>query len=260
MNRACVMIRESLRNKREAFLSGLAAAGFHVKPSIPDPRPGDVLVIWNRYAANAETAKHYERVGASVLVVENGYLGKEWLGETWLAMALGHHAGAGMWREGGSFRWDALGLDLAPFRAAPGELVVLGQRGIGEAGIASPPRWAELTQKRIGGRIRVHPGKEDPAVPLERDLKRAAAVATWHSGAALHAMIMGIPVWYEFRRWIGAEAGKPIEQYGEEPNRDADSRLAMFRRLAWAQWRLSEIASGEALAWLLEPNWMEAAA
>jgi hypothetical protein len=37
---------------------------------------------------------------------------------------------------------------------------------------------------------------------------------------------------------------------GEQDNTDA-GRLAMFQRLAWAQWRLSEIESGFAFRWLL---------
>jgi len=260
MNRACCMIRDSLKDRRAAFLKGLSAAGFSVRPSIPDPAPGDALVIWNRYGASAEAAKQYERAGAAVLVVENGYLGKSWRGDTWLAMALGHHAGAGTWSEGDPERWDALGIDLAPFRERSGCLLVLAQRGIGEPGIASPPQWAERTRAKYGGRIRPHPGTNPPKVALARDLADISAVATWNSAAALGALMLGVPVWYGFQHWIGAGAGRPLEQFGTvEPNTDQAARLAMFRRLIWAQWRIGEIASGEAIAHLLDRKLMEAA-
>ncbi len=38
---------------------------------------------------------------------------------------------------------------------------------------------------------------------------------------------------------------------GEQDNTDA-GRLAMFRRLAWAQFRMAEIESGEAFARMLK--------
>ena len=93
--------------------------------------------------------------------------------------------------------------------------------------------------------MRPHPGTK-PAKPLADDLKGAAAVATWGSGAALKALALGIPVFYDFPRWIGAGAGTTLDCRIKAPLRCDASRLAMFRRLAWAQWRLSEIESGEA--------------
>ena len=51
----------------------------------------------------------------------------------------------------------------------------------------------------------------------------------------------GIPVESHMPNWIGAQ-----------DNTEA-GRLAMFRRLAWAQWQLSEIATGEPFRRLL--NW-----
>jgi hypothetical protein len=77
------------------------------------------------------------------------------------------------------------------------------------------------------------------AKPLEDDLARCGKVITWGSGAAVKALLWGIPVVSEMPHWIA-----------DQQNTD-ESRLAMFRRLAWAQWRLSEIESGEAFACLL---------
>lgn len=239
-------------NYRKAdFIVGLEAAGFAVLPRVDRPTVGDVLVIWNRSASSELEARRFEHVGARVLVCENGYFGKEWLGRKWFAMAWGHHAGAGLWPVGGPARWDSWGVELAPWRSDGGETVILAQRGIGEPGIASPMNWAQDIQKRIGGRIRRHPGADATAANLADDLASASNVATWGSAAALHALLMGIPVWHGFDRWIGAGAARPLDEFSGEPRRDDAARLAMFRRLAWAMWDADEVRSGEAFRSLM---------
>ena len=80
------------------------------------------------------------------------------------------------------------------------------------------------------------------AKPLQDDLARAGRVVTWGSGAAIQALMMGIPVISEMRGWVG-----------QQDNTD-DGRLAMFRRLAWAQATLDEIADGSALERLLDEH------
>jgi hypothetical protein len=255
MKRAVCLIRNALVYRREIFVSGLRKAGFSVQDHLPGrPSPEDVLVIWNRYGHSNDEATRFERAGARVVVCENGYLGKAWHGDTWIAMALSHHAGAGKWNEGGSERWDALGVPLLPFRTVGSELVILAQRGIGEEGVASPPQWADQVQRKYGGRIRKHPTNAN-VIELEEDLVNAASVITWNSAAGLRSLMLGVPVWYGFKHWIGAQAAKALDLYGKEPpNRDENVRLKMFRRLAWAQWRLEkEIGTGEAFSCLLEP-------
>ncbi len=241
--RALCKLSDSPHYRRDAFLCGLRAAGYRIEQYIGDPSPDDVLVIWNRGRRDADDAARFESAGAKVLVCENGYLGKDWLGRTWYSISIGHHAGAGIWPDGGPERWDSLGVELAPWRDGR-ETIILGQRGIGEIGIRSPDAWAETAQARIGGRIRAHPGKFDDS-PIEHDLKNAGCVATWASGGALKALAFGVPVFYAMPKWIGATACRPIAEFGGEPLRDDAARLKMFRRLAWAQWQLNEIESGE---------------
>lgn len=240
--RALNLLRSALHYRKDAFNEGLSSAGFRIAEAISAPKPEDVLVIWNRYAWFAEEAWRFERAGARVIVAENGYLGKDWLGDTWYALSLGHHSGAGHWKVGSAARWDALGVELSPWRDGR-EVVVLGQRGIGEDGIASPRGWGEDIAQKLGARVRPHPGT-GPRKPLAEDLKDASCVVTWHSGAALSALLMGVPVFYGFKRWIGAEAGRHVSEFAQGP-RHGD-RLSMFRKLIWAQWRLEEIRSGEA--------------
>lgn len=240
VKRALCLIRQQLVYRRDVFCEGLEQAGYRLVYALNDPRKGDVLVIWNRYGKYHFVATRFERAGATVVVAENGYINGA---ERYLALAKSHHSGAGQWNVGGPERWDALGIALQPWRTGK-EVVVLGQRGIGEPGIAAPRSWAQGL--RIG-RVRPHPGNKT-AVPLEQDLVDASAVVTWSSAAALRALAMGIPVFCAFPEWIGMAASTPLSQFPK--HRDVD-RLAMFRRLSWAQWTLEEIRSGEAFRCLL---------
>jgi hypothetical protein len=131
--------------------------------------------------------------------------------------------------------------------------LILGQRSIGHPTLRSPQGWAESIQRRYGGRIRQHPGRHDPPCTLEEDVADAGCVFTWASAAALQALALGVPVFYEMPQWIGARAALPLSHYtpGGPYKMDDAERLAMFRRLAWAMWRLDEIDSGEAFRHLL---------
>lgn len=247
--RVCCLIRRAPHYRAEAFRRGLKRIG----ATWACEQTCDVLVIWNRYGPFRQHADAVECRGGTVLVAENGYLGVEWAGDTWYAISRSQHNGAGQWPDGGPERWDALGMELAPWRTGGREIVVLPQRGIGPAGVAMPGPWTNAAVRQLRERrthpvrVRPHPGTK-PCLPLADDLCEAHAVATWGSGAALKALAMGIPCLYGFPRWIGAPAGAPLDG---ELQRDDAARLAMFRRLIWAQWRLSEIDSGMAFEWLL---------
>ena len=97
----------------------------------------------------------------------------------------------------------------------------------------------------------MHPGTGE-AVPLADDLRKAGAVITWSSAAALQAMALGVPVWHAHPKFIGAPAARPLAEWPGPGKRDEAARLEVFRRLAWAIWSLDEIGSGEAVAAVLE--------
>lgn len=247
MPRALCLFRENPIYRRQCFIDGLRAAGFRIESSYFEPEPGDCLVLWNRYGRNHEMASRFESFGGRVVVAENAYVHRK----GWYSLSLGRHAGAGAWPAGGPERWDSLGIRLQPWRAGGAELVILAQRSIGEKGIASPKGWEESMRRKLGARIRPHPGKFDPKVPLERDLQKARAVVTWASSSALQALIWGIPVYYGFRAWIGAPACRHVDEIAEGPRCDDRARLNMLERLAWAQAHIDEIRCGEAFCRLL---------
>jgi hypothetical protein len=241
----------SLRHRTDddralAFAHGFQRLGYVVRSALPSrPGPLDVLCIWNRFGDNARAASQFERAGRPVFVAENGYLGVDFAGDRWYAISRSYHNGGGTWTVGGAERWDALGVDLAPWRTGGIETVILAQRGIGSPPVAMPRDWPQSVAHM--GRTRRHPGNSKPAIPLERDLARARACITWGSGAALQALVWGIPVFYAYEDWIGGPASRPLKQIERGPLRDDEARLACFRRLAWAMWRIDEINSGEAL-------------
>lgn len=223
-------IRTQPHYRHDAFEAGLHAAG--LSPTSPDQ--ADVIVTWNRYGTRAHIADQCEARGGRVLVAENASWGNDFVGDRWYTLAIGKHNTAGCFPVGGPERWDSLGVELTPWREGKGETVILPQRGIGPPGVAMPAGWGI----GIKGRVRHHPGV-NACVPLEQDLERATKVVTWGSGAAIKALLWGIRVESHMPKWIG-----------EQQNTD-ESRLAMFRRLAWAQWRVSQIANGEAFRWLI---------
>lgn len=245
--RAYLTLRPKPEYRREAFAAGLAAAGYQVSNCVPqDPKPDDVLVIWNRYAHYDDLARRFERKGARVLVAENGYLGREWRGNAWYSISLSRHNGAGQWPAGGAERWDSWGVDLSPWRKEGEHVLVLLQRGIGVSPVAQPANWRQTVQGMLTTdrpvKFRGHPGEKHPHHTLYDDLNGAHCVITWGSGAALKALAAGVPVYYGFDQWIGAEAGKQFA--GDVSTPFLGDRLPMFRKLAWAMWRLDEIESG----------------
>lgn len=246
MSRAMLMLLAQPRKHEECaqFEAGLHAAGYSVHREIRDPKPGDVLVVWNRAGLHNTQAKRFEAAKATVLVAENGYLGSEWRGERWYALAKGHHNGRGRWPAGGPERWDSWGVKLAPMRTLCGETVVLAQRGIGEPSMRAPDRWADDAARRFRGRIRRHPGATGLGPTLEHDLRHTSVVVTWSSGAAIKAMLAGCWCWHGMPGWIAAPASTAI---GSHELLRADRRLPMLQRLAWAQWSASEVCT--ALPW-----------
>lgn len=237
--RAWLNLRQGVPERRAAFESGLERLGYSVVEGTTT-RPGDrdILITWNRIREGHTAALAFEDRGRPVLVVENASWGNDFAGGRWYTVARNHHNTVDRFPVGGPERWDRLQVELQPWRAG-GETVILPQRGIGAPPVAMPLSWPARMQAATGARMRPHPGAQE-STPLELDLARVGKVVTWGSSAAVKALTWGIPVESYMPNWIG-----------EQDNTDA-GRLAMFRRMAWAQWQLPEIASGEPLRRLLQ--------
>lgn len=258
VGRALCLIRPQPHYRSDVFLAGLKAAGFTVG-AVPDPRPSDLLVIWNRYGEFDVQARRFERAGAQVLVVENGYLGKDANGRQHYAIALGGHNGSGRWRIGGPERWEALGIELKPWRASGDHIVVRAQRGIGTPLMASPVGWHTMMAQRLRLQtkrpivVRQHPAQAPEQPSLEQQLEGGHALVTWASSDAGKALVMGVPVFYCAPHLVCSAACR--RGIGDLENPSLGDRLPAMTALAWAQWSLEEIGRGEPFKWLLEAGW-----
>ena len=263
--RAVVLLKETPHYRRDAFGDGMAANGYDVTfNTIGDIRPDDVLVCWNRYGQARVEAQRFERAGARVIVAENGLVGTDDRGRILYQLALNYHNGAGLWSVGTDDRWSRLGIRLKPWRAGGRKILVCPQRIVGDDGVAMPKRpeiWsAEVVQelKQYTDRpieVRFHPGNVVPK-PLP-DWTDVHAVVTWGSTGGLKAIINGVPAFHLMPKWVGA----PAARFGLERIEDSwiGDRGPMLHRMAWAQWRVEEIETGEPFARLLAMDVAKAA-
>lgn len=266
MKTALCLIRQNPVYRHDAFVSGMTKLGYQVEV-VPFhkriPSPDDVVLIWNRYGTGDKQAELFEKQGATVIVVENAYVDMHNTKKAF-AMALNRHNGAGTWPAPEHSRLELLKADIQPWKESGTHIVVLPQRGVGLPGVAMPKEWpGQITPKlkRISKSalvyVRPHPGVVAESTPLEDDLKKAWCVVTWGSSAATKALILGVPVFYQFDRWIaGPAACHNIEKISleESPISFMGDREAMLQNLAWAQWTVDEVATGEPMLRLIELN------
>lgn len=248
--RCCNLLRHGQHYRAEAFAQGLRRHGYQVEQRWQrQPRPDDLLLIWNRTRSYEAMAQIYEAAGARVVVAENGYLDRL-DGTKHYALALGGHNGTGRWFVGAGPRFE---IEDEPWRKDGTRVLVLPQRGIGQKGVAMPIHWEpnvmdrleRITQRQIV--LRRHPGHVKGAPPL--DFQDIWCVVTWGSGAAMKALRAGVPVFHQLKNWIGAPGAAPLVDDIE--TRHTPDRHLLWTRVSWAQWSLEEIASGEAFDRLL---------
>lgn len=213
--------------------------------------------MWNRQGAAEATANVWETCGGTVLVVENGYFGRDAKGHQLYAIGVHGHNGSGWFPEGGGERFDALNIELKDWGPTKGSVLICGQRGIGARPMASPAGWEKKISQRVKSmgyvpQIRRHPGVVVPKQTLAQDLSGASHCVIWSSTSGVQALVAGVPVSYAAPEWICAGAARRGLDGLANPLRDDGARLAAFRRAAWAQWSLAEIEDGEVFVRLRE--------
>jgi hypothetical protein len=256
------LTRKEIHYRHDAFSAGLEAAGFAVRDQVGRPQAGDVLLIWNRYGAMHDIATQFELQGGIVLVAENGYVGPGGISphsmnpRSIFALARGAHNGAGRWSVGEA-RFHALGVTLKAWRKTGEHVLVCPNRSFGKPGMIMPREWAHDVCKALAAstkreiRLRPHPGNSPPSIPLADDLRGAWAVVIWASSAGVHALLAGVPVFQFAPHWICEDAAAKPGTNLEDPQMDETARLRAFERLAWAQWSIDEIQTGEPIRRLL---------
>lgn len=261
--KAWCLLRPSPYYRRDAFVQGLQRAGFSVvERDCFSAEPGDVVVIWNRQHAHEQLAQRVEASGATVLVAENGYLGQDANHKQLYALAVGGHNGSGLTpTPPDTQRFEALGVDVAPWRTGGVGVLVCCQRGIGSKLMASPrdwPQWAKRTVKSWGEHpiLRAHPGniqnKHRAHPSLVQQLMKVDSVLIWTSRCGIDALLHGVPVRYSAPHWVCSRAASFATPEKTPLIRDDDLRLAALSRAAWAQWSVAEIETGEPIVRLME--------
>lgn len=257
MRLANCQIRQDPHYRRQAFEAGLRKSGYQLVTSGTPSSPEDLLVIWNRYGPFNVMANAWEARGGTVLVCENGYVGKDDTGHQYYAISAKGHNGSGWWPTGTYDRFEKLHLVVQDWKPNDdGHMLICGQRGIGSPSMASPPDWHKSVEPKIRVayknnpiRTRLHPGGNAPTTPLEDDLRGAKACVIWSSSSGVKSLLLGVPVIYDAPHWICAESATKIaEQKIDYP----DNRLDTFRKMAWAQWSVKEIEEGIPFALFIE--------
>lgn len=193
-------------------------------------------------------ADTWESHGGTVLVCENGYIGKDQHGRQHYAISAHGHNGSG-WMPNSTGRFDKLGIELKPWRTDGAHILVCGQRGIGSKTMASPVNWHEKAAAKIKGltdkqiRIRPHPGKDPPKIPIDDDLVNAWACAIWSSSSGVKALVQGVPVAFAAPYWIAEDCAVRLENIAH-PICDDGKRLQAMEKVANGQWSVEEIEKG----------------
>lgn len=265
MKRAYIGIREAPLYRRDAFIAGMKACGYEIYLGPPQTFDREtVFVCWNRYHENHANCSRLEAAGGTVLIAENGYIspgGGSPHGlplRDWFALARGYHNDESVISDFDASRWAALGVEINPWRVDGGHVLICPNRSFGTPGRYMPIGWAEdvaarlkkITKREI--RIRPHPGNIAPAKALAEDLAGAWATVVWTSSCGVHSLVAGVPVICEGPNWIAKSAAYDRLDFvlADKPEFDLDRERAL-QRLAWANWSLAEIQSGEALGHLL---------
>ncbi len=254
--RAIVRIRTQPYYRHEAFIGGLKKTGHSISSGFEgNPNNNDLLVIWNRYGHNHQFALEYEKYGANIIVVENGFYGKDEQDRQYYSIARNGHNGSGTWYIGDIGRLNNLNIKFKPWRSKGEYILVCPQRGIGPPNFSMPRTWPEDVSRRLSKltdreiRIRRHPGNKPAGMPLETDLSDAWAVIVWSSNCATEALIKGIPVFYEAPHIVTRLAcNKSIKDIENPKYLD---RVPAFIQMSWAQWSVDEIEQGLPFEYLL---------
>lgn len=240
------------RQHREAVAAGFGALGF-------DDR--NLVVCWGWRGG-----RRWRASGWDVLVLERGYIGDRF---KWSSVALNGLNGRATfpdYPEDGGERFRKFGVSLLPWDPSGEYVLLIGQvagdaalqgRNLGQwyadtarqaaALYGLPVRFRQHPRERDRRLIRKVPGTVADTGLLGEALAGAAVVVTYNSNTGVEAMLAGKPtVSFDHGSMAWPVAGHGL---GEQANPD---RQVWACGLAWKQWAVEEIASGDALRGIVE--------
>lgn len=239
---------------REAFAEGLKRRGWDAEVST-DTKPCDLLVMWG--VRRRDVIARHKEAGGEVCILERGYLGDRF---AWTSVSFGGGLnGRGIFRgphEDGS-RFDKhFSKLLAPWNRQEGYALIIGQvPGDQSIKAVNIDAWYSQTAsalKKQGWqdvRFRPHPlagrGRNGPSLNLmggnlSEALQGAGLVLTFNSNTGVESVLAGRPtVTMDQGSMAWDVAGHQVDEIV------TPDRTAWCNKLAWCQWTLDEIISGE---------------
>lgn len=141
-------------------------------------------------------------------------------------------------------RWEALGIPVLPWRRGGGSRALVLEQHPGDMA-TEPTDYAGVSRvlesRGFVVHRRPHPLVE-PSIPLEHDLLWADVAVTVCSTAAVEAVIAGVPTITLSRRSVAW----PVTSHAVREPLYRGDRSRWLHELAYRQWTLAELASGEA--------------
>lgn len=205
-----------------------------------------LVVLTSLWARNGDILHAYRERGVPVLVIDLGYIRGQ--GHRQVSLnGLNRVVPFACPQD----RWNALGLSVAASGGDPeGYTLIAGQSPSDAShGLTEAAYNAWLAKQE--GRIRPHPLDTEPERSLDEDLAGARLLRTLCSGAGIEALIAGVPAVAEMpERAVWGELSSEALPTVKE-------RIRLLSRIAYGQWTIEEMRSGECAAFLrdhLLPN------
>jgi len=242
-----------------AARDGILASGDSIVDRASD---ANAALSWNDYGQKGQIAHDIADAGGTHVIMENGYIGRE-LGYYLLERGGFNGLGKDLFTGMGPERWERLGIPIEPWRGEGDYVLVVGQRGGGYNPNAMADDWPDRVLPAIRRHTdraiyyRPHPSRQRAPSrlphgalivsverPLDEQIRRAHVVVGWTSSALIQALVMGVPAIYLGPSFVLSSVASHALSHVSEPDRPSGREQA-FWDLAWRQWHVNEIASGE---------------
>lgn len=227
----------------QAFASGLQRHGWRTTIS-HQPAKCDLLMLWGVRRKDCITRQ--KELGGEVCILERGYTAwPQWISVSFGGQLNGRATFRGPFTDSSRFE-KYLSHLLYPWKPDDGgEVIVMGQcygdTSCGEINVRSyfPAMVNAFEKQGFKTRFRPHP-REKVTVPIADDLAKARFVVTWNSISGVDAVLAGVPT-------VAMDQGSMVwDVAGHELTMPPKPRRAAWAHaLAWKQWQMSELASGE---------------
>lgn len=239
-----------------ALREALRASGYEHRPD-RSPGPEDVAVFWKPSDQMHALAKQVRKLGAHVIVANEGFLSPGRDGQPCLSLTKNGPPSVGSWYVGEGDRFTRLGQPLHEWRSSEGEEVVVCGFERGDWSARKPQNFEDVARRQLDRRLR-ELGRTDlkirvltspPGEAAYEYLNSAAALVTWCDNLANLATLWGVASYRLCPNYPNDAVYRGLRNltHSREPNREE-----AFRRMAWSQWSVSELESGKPIEVLVK--------